>query len=37
MSSACLEFTYATGWERKDDGKPYVTSMTIILFEITFH
>ena len=27
--------TYATGRERKEDGKPRVTSMTIILFEIT--
>ena len=31
--------TYATGWERKEDGKPCVTSvtsLTIILFEINF-
>ena len=27
---------YATGQERKEDGKPCVTSVTIILFEITF-
>ena len=26
---------YATGKERKEDGKPCVTSVTIILFEIT--
>ena len=27
---------YATGWERKEDGKPCVTSVTIILFEKRF-
>ena len=28
--------TVATGWEREEDGKPQVTSLTIILFAITF-
>ena len=28
--------TYATGRERKEDGKPRVTNVTIILLEITF-
>ena len=31
-----LIVNYATGRERKEDGKPCVTSVTIILFEITF-
>ena len=30
------ELNYATGRERKEDGKPCVTSVTIILFEATF-
>ena len=29
-------YNYATGRERKEDGKPCVTSVTIILFETTF-
>ena len=29
------QWTYATGRERKEDGKPCVTNVTIILFEIT--
>ena len=30
------QWTCATGRERKEDGKPCVTRVTIILFEITF-
>ena len=31
-----LFVAYAIGRERKEDGKPCVTSVTIILFETTF-
>ena len=31
-----VNLTHATGRERKEDGKPCVTSVTIILFENTF-
>ena len=36
--ASCVARTlvYATGRERKEDGKPCVTSVTITLFEITF-
>ena len=30
------ELNYATGRERKEEGKPCVTSVKIILFETTF-
>ena len=30
------ELNYATGRERKEDGKPCITSVIIILFETTF-
>ena len=36
VTGAQIVNTYARGREREEDGKPCVTSDTIILFEITF-
>ena len=36
MPTSSENWTYATGRERKEDGKPFVTSVTIIMTEKTF-
>ena len=36
VSSLLVNFNYATGRERKEEGKPCVTRVKIILFETTF-